>query len=325
MKLIKNNEIFFLTEKNYKKANTVFIGAAIDLSATYFKGSKNAPQKIINATNQIELELPFSNEVITEKALIFDEGIVLVKRKKELMKAFNLIEKKALNALKNKKLLMVLGGEHSINFPIAKALSKTINPKKTLVISFDAHLDLRNSYENNKFSHACAMKRFNDFGFKQVFIGQRDCISFEEQETIKEKNLADNIFYCATQPKKFYEKIKSKPWIKKENLVFDSNISVKQLKKILSKLNGIENLYISIDIDVLSAEFISTGTPMPCGLTFNALNELLFEILMHAKKKKVKLLGFDLVEVIPEKSNPKTETIAAMLAFNLLSWNFAYK
>ncbi len=137
---------------------------------------------------------------------------------------------------------VVLGGEHSVTFPVVKALKEKYG--KLTVVQFDAHADLRDEYLGTKLSHACVMRRIVDVGCDLVQVGIR---SGTREEF------------------KFMEEIGSR---------------VDDLGKLPITLSGIKDpLYFTIDIDFFDPAFApGTGTPEPCGFSpldfFNAIYNL---------------------------------------------------
>jgi len=339
--LLKGKETFLDKTFNpsINSSDVAFFGVEFDFTASYASGARFGPRAILESSFQIEFETPFLGIPLDKKIKIHNLGTLSYKKSsKNLMslskKMVEEVKSLSLKVLKAKKFLFVLGGDHSVSNGVLKAVSKNFSPKDVCFVNFDAHFDLRNAFEGMPLSHASVSRRINEAGFNQIFIGVRDSVSKEEIEFISRKNLASNIFYSPLLPKAFYLRQKSKKWIKKENLLFGQSSSKKQLKSILSKIKQ-KFVWFEIDIDVLdSNEFLGTGTPMPSGLTTDALNELLFEIISFAKQKGKKVLGFSLVEVSPLlEKNAKTylakktistacEMKAALICYNILFYNF---
>ena len=82
-----------------------------------------------------------------------------------------------------------------------------------------------------------------------------------------------------------------------------------------------ENVYVTIDLDVFDPAIMpSTGTPEPGGLDWYAVTSLLKKV---AQKKKV--VGFDCVELCPNKANKAPDFMAAKLIYNFLSYIYKYE
>ncbi len=165
------------------------------------------------------------------------------------------------NIVKDNKFPIVLGGEHTITYSVIKGLQKA-GKKAITIISLDAHADLDEGKH-----HGCVMRNiFNDFGCKIMVVGVRSL--------------------C----KKEFE------YAHKNGLKLVSSFDVLNGKEtIQSLIDSIETdeVYLSVDADVLDASLVKTGTPEPFGLQL----EFLKEFMLKLKKRKT-LVGVDFVEEI---------------------------
>lgn len=330
------------TNPSLEESSVAMLGIGFDLTASFGKGAVLGPHAIIGASRQLENEAGATGKRLYEKAKIHNLGILEYNYKKKLSKKQVEKETKKIvseaqkllkKPVEQKKFLMIFGGDHSTTNPTLNALTEKIDGKKIAWLRLDAHLDLRQALEDNPLSHGSIGRRVFDKGIKQVFVGIRDQISTEEQEFIAKNNLADDVFYFATQPEEMYDE-RLPAWIKKENISFTGHFTTQQVQKILSKLDR-EYLFINIDIDCLDAnEFAGTGTPMPFGMSYRSLNDFLFAVIKNGQEKGTTILGFDIVEVFPILRDWKkgysfenaavtpNEMKAALLAYNLLNWVF---
>ena len=154
---------------------------------------------------------------------------------------------------------VVLGGEHTVSYPVVKSLLKRY--KKLTVVQFDAHADLRNEYEGTKFSHACVMRRILEEGCSLIQVGVRS-------ESAEER--------------KFFEENSSKIL----------RVDLKELPKVLENCQN--PVYFSIDIDFFNpSEAPGTGNPEPPGVFSKDFFDTIYKI------NGINLVGFDLVEVSP--------------------------
>ena len=325
-----------------EKSQAAMLGIGFDLTASFGKGTRLGPHAILAATRQVEFESGATGKRLDKKVRVHNLGMLEYDYKKKLSekqveketkKMVNDAHKLLKKPVEQKKFLIVFGGDHSTTNATLNALTEKIEGKKIAWLRLDAHLDLREALEDNPLSHGSIGRRIFDKGIKQVFVGIRDQISTEEQEFIAKNNLADDVFYFATQPEEMYDE-RLPAWIAKENISFTDHFTSQQVQKILSKLDR-EYLFINIDIDALDAnEFHGTGTPVPFGMNYRALNNLLYAVVKNAQEKNVKILGFDIVEVFPVLRDWKkgysfenaavtpNEMKAALLAYNLLNWVF---
>ena len=167
------------------KEKVVIVPFGLEKTVSYGGGTKNGPKEIIKASHQVELydeELncePYKKIGIkTLKPFKIDKNI-----KKALKKIAN-INKEILN---NKLFPMTFGGEHSITPGCIVPFVK--KHKNICLLHFDAHADLRESYNGEKFSHASAIRRCLDYkNVSIISFGIRN-ISKEEIPFLKKINL----------------------------------------------------------------------------------------------------------------------------------------
>ena len=179
----------------------VIVPFGLEKTVTYGKGTKNGPKEIIKASHQVEL---------------YDEDLNCEPHKKigiKTLKPFTIHKdiKRALDQIAsiNKKILhkklfsMTLGGEHSITPGCIRPFAKKY--KKLCLLHFDAHADLRESYNGKKFSHASAIKRCLDFeNVSIISFGIRN-ISSKEVSFLKKNSHRINIFWAKDKKKFFRE------------------------------------------------------------------------------------------------------------------------
>ena len=283
---------FLSLEKKYysfKNAAFVILPIPYEESTTYGKGTKYAPEAIINASKYLELY------DIEEEIEPYKEGIHTLKplklQKGNPSKTMDVIEDNVSNILKDNKIPIILGGEHTISAPASYAFEEKYK-KKLSILHFDAHADLRENYFGSKYNHACALKRMRDKCKNTVSIGIRSMDITEKKLIKKEKILVFDDYY-----------------LKKHGM---------PLKKINSHLT--KHVYLSIDVDALSPSLIpDVGTPEPGGLDwFNMINLLKF----IAKNKKI--VGFDVVELKPRKKTSTSSFIIAKLIYKLIGYIVKY-
>jgi len=296
MKELSKTKNFLAIEKkysSYKDSNIVVLSAPFEKTVSYGKGTKNGPKGILNASHYVEF---FDEEL--KRELCFDKGICALEPlkfdKQTPSKALENIYKSVKKLLLDGKFVVTLGGEHSISSAPIKAHFE-LYPDMT-VLHFDAHSDLRDSYEGSKYSHASVMARVAEFTLNIVQVGIRaQCI--EEAEFIKEKKI-----------KTFYMRdIRSHKFGKLWHW------------RILKSLS--ENVYISFDVDGLDPSIMpATGTPEPGGLLWDETMNLLQLI-----GKKRNIVGFDVVELAPASNQPASDFIAAKLVYKLMNYAFQNK
>jgi len=193
--------------------------------------------------------------------------------------------------LADDKFVVVLGGEHTISqAPIKAHLEKYPDLS---VMHFDAHADLRQSYEGSKFSHASVMARVCDFmdPARIVQAGIR-ALSPEEAEFIRTSGITT--FYDH-QIRRMGEE-----WI----------------SSVLPKLT--QHVYVTFDVDAFDPPIMpSTGTPEPNGLFWPETMKLLRLI---GEQKKI--VGFDVVELAPNKVVQHPDYTTAKLTYKIMNYAF---
>lgn len=191
--------------------------------------------------------------------------------------------------LEKKAFPIVLGGDHSISFSVIRALSKDVT-----VIHFDAHLDTWNGEPGN-LDHASWVNRTAQLPHvkKIVQLGMRGLANDPE---------------AIGNARKIGTKI-----------VTGEQIHKKGVEWALEQVPSSENIYISLDVDVMDPTLApGTGTLEPDGLNFREIDELL-----KGAAKKGKLVGFDVVEVNPMRdASGRTAQTAIRLMIDMLSEAF---
>jgi agmatinase len=271
------------------KSRFSIIPVPYDATSTYVAGSFRGPAAIIEASANIEL---YDHDLDLEPAR---QGVYTapeVRPSPEGPEALMAgIEGAVREALASGSLPVVLGGEHTVSVGAVRAIAGRAGIEGApapgedfFVVSFDAHADLRNSYDGTPLSHACFLRRALDITGGTA-IGVRS-LSKEEHDFAVAEGV--RITYA--------EEIHSRG---PEGIDLDYIPS---------------NIYISLDLDVLdSAVMPSTGTPEPGGLTWYDLIDLLKRVISGRR-----VLGFDVVELCPQPGNVAPDFTAAKLIYKLM-------
>lgn len=204
----------------------------------------------------------------------------------------DVVYRQAKKVLQDGKLPAVVGGDHSVPFGLLKALGEQYNDFGILQI--DAHLDLRNSYEGFRWSHASIF--FNVLANKSVSAlvqaGIRDYCE-EELEVIEQEGNRIRVFYDHDL---------------KDNRFMGINWN-EQCEKIISELP--QDVYISFDIDGLDPKLCPhTGTPVPGGFEFAEV-AFLFRKLVESGRR---IIGFDVCEI---GNHPWDSNVGARIIYKL--------
>ncbi len=290
MKYFNHKKNFLAIENDdfcsYEKSKYVIQSAPYEYTSSYLAGSDKGPAAMIKASQFVELydeeldqESYLKGGICTLPPMDFTDKVDL--------KAVKHIEKHTLKLLSDNKFPVTLGAEHTITYGTVRAVKQFV--PDVHVLQIDAHSDLRQSYHNNKYSHASVMARVHDLEVPLTQIGIRaQCI--EESQLIKESSNI-HTFYA--------HQVRSNPnWA----------------KDALKTLGP--NVYISIDADGFDPSIVpAVGTAEPNGMLWNETIEFLKEVI--AKRNVV---GFDVVEIAPVKGNILTEYTMAKLIYKLIGY-----
>ena len=258
-------------------------GIPFDSTHSYKPGCRFGPDVIRDSFNNIEIFMPEFG-VDLEQVNIKDLGNL-----QHTVVAQNMIDmvRKTTTELKDtSNQLILLGGEHSLTYG-----SYMSYPKDTGYVVFDAHYDLRDEFADTKLSHAAYLRRIvEERGPENIIhVGARAFVK-EELAFLTENNI---------------------------KTISDLEIRNGNGPKLLEKLtDNFENLYVSVDLDVLDPAFApGVGNPEAIGITSRELHDMLVSL----KNKKIK--AADVVELNPMFDNGSTASLAARLISIIISMN----
>ena len=292
MKYLSNKKGFLgIDNKSSVKEKVVVVPFGLEKTVSYGNGTSKGPKEIIKASHQVEL---FDEDLNKEPYKYI--GIKTLKPfpiKKNIIDALKQIENINKLLLDKKKFPLVLGGEHSLTPGAIRPFVKKFG--KICLLHFDAHADLRNSYNNNKFSHASAIRRCLDNpNVSVVSFGIRN-ISSTEISFLKKNKKRIKIY-----------------WAKDK-----SSWNLNKFKKIISN----KKVYLTFDVDGLDSSLMpATGTPEPGGLFWD---ETIKIIKIAAQSSHI--MGADINELAPIKGFDSYNFLAAKLAYKIISYSFEFK
>lgn len=256
------------------------IPVPFELSVSYGAGTAGGPAAILAASAQLEL---FTGRNIPAEHGIYTAPPVVCSGACE--KTIKNIEECVAATLAHGKIPVVLGGEHTVTCGVIPALQRHYDSFG--VIQFDAHADLRDSYEGSGFSHACVMRRIHEKGIPIYQLGTRS-YSLEEHNY----RLQHGVPYR------------------------DSEDIWKNGAELRLPADFPEKVFITFDIDGLDSGLIpATGTPVPGGLSWYQAMWLLEEIM----ESRI-CIGFDVVELAPVDHLHGPNFAAAQLVYNMMGY-----
>jgi len=283
----KNGFLGIDNKVNFKE-KVVVVPFGLEKTVSYGGGTKNGPKEIIKASHQVEL---YDEELNCEPyKKIGIKTLKPFKIDKNIKKALNKMSKINQEILDKNLFPITFGGEHSITPGCIDPFTKKF--KDICLLHFDAHADLRESYNGEKFSHASAIRRCLDYSNVSVIsFGIRN-ISQSEIPFLKKNSFRIDIFWA---------KDKSK-W------------NLNKFKKLIKN----KTVYLTFDVDGLDSSIMpATGTPEPGGLLWD---ETLNIIKLAAKNSKI--VGADINELAPIKGFNSYNFLVAKLAYKILSYKF---
>jgi agmatinase len=286
----KNGFLGIDNKVNFKE-KVIVVPFGLEKTVSYGGGTKNGPKEIIRASHQVEL---YDEELNCEPyKKIGIKTLKPFKINRNIKKALNNMSKINEEILKKKLFPMTFGGEHSITPGCIAPFVK--RHKKIYLLHFDAHADLRENYNGEKFSHASAIKRCLDYkNVSVISFGIRN-ISKSEMSFLKKNKSRIDIFWA------------------KDKLKWD-------LKKFKGMIKN-KTVYITFDVDGLDSSIMpATGTPEPGGLLWD---ETLNIIKIAAKNSNI--VGADINELSPIKGFNSYNFLVAKLAYKILSYTFKFK
>ncbi|MBY8988537.1 MAG: agmatinase [Candidatus Lokiarchaeota archaeon] len=283
----------------------VFFGIPWDyLSSLEFVNSAMSPQKIREISENLALTTEMGIEI--PKLKVVDVGNISIEPVNIEINIIGIVNFiKSIYSQKKDVIPIMVGGDHFCSYPVIKAIGDSLEKTNEFgVLILDAHLDLYESYDKGRYSHATVSHRILDLDYisknNLLIVGTRD-IDVPELDIAKNKQIAYLNAY----------------------LLHDIGIDA-FVDKIIDffKKSSTKNIYISIDIDVLDPSIApGTGYVIPGGFSYRELWKIFRKLT-----KNIKVIGFDLVEVSPNLDLPNniTSKLAAKLIIELISFISKY-
>jgi agmatinase len=267
---------------DYQSAKIVILPIPYDYTATWQKGADQGAEAIIEASAHVEL---YDIETDSEVHLHGIHTFELPHLPQSPEKLTQIVRERFSSFADDDKFPVMLGGNHSVTPGAVQGLKDHF--ADLTVLQLDAHADLRESYHGSMFNHACVMARIEEIcETVQVGIRSMSREEFNRLDTVR-------VFFARD--------------------IFLRSDWVEKVVELLSA-----NVYVTIDLDVFDPSVMpSTGTPEPGGLSWYQVIRLLKEV---AENRNV--VGFDVVELVPNKHNKAPDFIAAKLVFKFLSYIF---
>ena len=283
---VSQSNVFGGIQKPFDKAKYVVFGIPFDVTSTYRTGARFGPNAIRQASQNIET-YSFRTGIDVEDLPLHDLGDLHVSTSPE--KTGDMLKLVVEDILAAGKMPVAIGGEHTITLGILKGLGA--KARKTALVSFDAHLDLRQEFLGLTLSHTTFMRLINEEvkPAKIVEVGTR-AVCKEELAYAKKAGID---FFTSQQ-------------IRKKG-------AAQITRRIKEALAPYENFYLTIDMDVLDPAFApAVQNPEPEGIETHTL----LDILRASCDKRV--VGFDVVEIAPNYDEGISAVAAVKVIFEVL-------
>jgi arginase len=246
-------------EKELQTEDIAVLGIPYDRNSSFRRGPALAPVRIREALfsestnmwteNGIDLGLMTGWQILDDLELEDNE------------KAFGQIESKITALLKKSVRVISLGGDHSITYPVIRSYGKEF--KDLNILQMDAHPDLYDKLDGNRYSHACPFAR------------------------IMEENLVKRLVQVGVRTLTDHQREQAKRF----------GVEIIEMREI-KKADGIilsGPVYLSIDLDCLDPAFApGVSHYEPGGMSTRS-------VLGIIQNLKGQLVGADIVEYNPKQ------------------------
>lgn len=283
---VSQSNVFSGLQKSFEKSDYVVLGVPFDVTSTYRTGARFGPVAIRQASLNIETH-SFRTDIDVEDLHLHDSGDLNISTNTE--KTLEMLRLVVKDIVQAKKILVTIGGEHTITLGILKGLGKKAS--RTAVVSFDAHLDLRDEFLGLKLSHTTFMRRINEEvkPAKIIEVGTRAVC----KEELAYARKAGVDFFTSEQIRKLGSR--------------------KITERLKEKLGKYDNVYLSVDMDVLDPAYVpAVQNPEGDGLEMHFLLDILGGICDR------RVVGFDVLEIAPNYDQGLSVIQAAKIIFETL-------
>ncbi len=285
------------SESDPASARAVVLPVPYDGTTTFHPGTRRGPRAIIEASREIELyDDETDTEAYKEGIATLDELAVTVASPRDMVERVRMVGDRIVEA---GKLPVLLGGEHLVSLGMIQAVAARY-PDLT-ILHLDAHTDLREEYQDSRYSNACIMRMALEhvlkLGAKRdpehaplVQVGIR-ALTAEDRKFIADSGI---------------------PCYFARELARDASL----WERIPSHIGP--HTYISIDLDVFDPSIMpAVGTPEPGGLGWYEVLDMLRRVI-----RKTRVVGLDVMELCPIPNMAAPDFLAARLVYKLLSYIF---
>jgi agmatinase len=295
---------------SFQDSDVVIYGVPLDMTTSFGKGTSRGPEAVrLTSARQIETFIFEKKKDVQSCVKIYDLGDLRLPAFSTNEKdnhyswpndrvnvVYSFLEEsipKINRSLFNDgKMPLIIGGEHTLSYYTIKAFAK----EEPMIIHFDAHRDMKQSYDNMKMCHTTPFFHLMNEGHVQgsnlIQIGIRQSDE-QENRTAKDRGV---IMFNA----------------------WDIHYHLDRVLKHVAEFTEKRKIYISFDIDVYDIPYVPcTGTPEPFGLNPFQVLEIIRNIHSSAN-----LIGMDMVEVSVKNDDYREGTLATQTIYRILCRKF---
>jgi len=275
-----------------ERAHVRLLPIPYEATVSYGHGTADGPAAIIEASKQVEL---YDREFDSEPAVTYGiHTLPALTLPTDPAAAIDAIADAVAAAASGGKLVVGLGGEHTVSVGFGRGLLRAVEGPLTMV-QIDAHSDLRDEYEESAYSHACIARRLlDDPAIEQLLqLGIRS-VCTEEVE------------FSRANPERV------RVWYSEE-------IHVDRWQDELRNRLKDRRVYVTIDVDGLDPAIVSaTGTPEPDGLSWRETLDILRIVAQEST-----IVGLDCVELAPIAGHHASDFAVAKLVYKAITYAIA--
>jgi agmatinase len=277
----------------YTQARVLILPIPFEATATYGLGTVRGSAAIIQASRQVEF---YDREFDCEPGLIYGiHTLPALALPDDPASAVDAIARAVAGAASTGKLVVGLGGEHTISVGFGRGLLQAIGGPLTIV-QIDAHHDLRDEYGGSPYSHACTARRlYEETGIEQIVqLGVR-LVNAEEVAFARAHRERLRVWHA--------DEVHAGGW----------------QVDLAARLRG-RRVYLTIDVDGLDPSIVpATGTPAPDGLTWREMMDVVRTVAQAGQ-----IVGIDCVELAPVSGLHAADYAVAVMLYRTLSYAMGF-
>ena len=229
---------------DYGRSRVVVLPIPYEATVSYSGGTRNGPRAILQASTQVELlDREFDDELALRWGIHTLPALAPSMEGPQVM--VDAIQEAVAEQARAGKFVVGLGGEHTVSVGVARGLAQVLcaGGEPLLTVQIDAHSDLRASYEDSAYSHACAAWHFHQL--------ETDYIA-AHPETVR-------VFFAE-----------------------EVHAGAEYLDELAQRVKG-HKVFLTIDVDGIDPALIpATGTPEPGGLSWQQTLDAIRTVAQNA-------------------------------------------